>query len=74
MVERVSLGFVPPDRAEFRRRVIELIARGLTDEELTEQRASFVYGNAPAGSGITKASARHAVTHARLDQKRRLGP
>lgn len=74
MVERISLGFVPPDRAEFRRRVIESIARGLTDEELTEQRASFVYGNAPTGSGITKASARHAVTHTRLDQKRRPGP
>jgi hypothetical protein len=67
MVERVSLGFSPPDRAELRRRVAESIARGLTDEELTEQRVSFVYGNAPERSGITKDSARHAVSHARLE-------
>lgn len=29
----------------------------LTDEQLLEQRASFVYGNAPKGSRITKESA-----------------
>ena len=36
--------------------------RGLkvTDEQLAEQRISFVYGNAPAGSTITKESARKA--------------
>ena len=70
MVERVSLGFTPPDRADLRRRVAESIARGLTDEELTEQRVSFVYGNAPVGSGITKDSARHAVSHARLEVRK----
>ncbi len=32
----------------------------LTDEQLAEQRISFVYGNAPADSAITKESARRA--------------
>lgn len=70
MVERISLGFEPPNRAEFRERVFASIAKGLTDEELVEQKASFVYGNAPVGSGITKDSARHAAAHSRLDPKR----
>ena len=70
MVERISLGFSPPDRAELRRRVAASIAKGMTDEELAEQRASFVYGNAPAGSGITKDSARHAVAHTRIAIKK----
>jgi hypothetical protein len=38
----------------------------LTDEEIQEQRASFVYGNAPKGSRITKESARKAVTRIRV--------
>jgi len=66
MVERISLGFAPPDRSELRRRVAESIARGMTEVELAEQRASFIYGNAPADSGITKDSARYAVAHTRL--------
>jgi hypothetical protein len=70
MVERISLGFSPPDRSELRRKVAESIARGMTDAELNEQRASFVYGNAPADSRITKDSARHAVAHARMGVKR----
>ena len=43
-------------------------ARGvrLTEEEIQEQMASFVYGNAPKGSRITKESARKAVTHVRV--------
>ena len=66
MVERKSLGFAPPDRAAFRERVKQSIAKGITDDELAEQKASFVYGNAPERSGITKDSARHAATHSRL--------
>lgn len=38
----------------------------LTDEQLREQRASFVYGNAPKGSRITKESARKAVNSLRV--------
>jgi hypothetical protein len=33
----------------------------VTEEELFEQRISFVYGNAPQDSGITKETARSAV-------------
>jgi hypothetical protein len=67
MVERRSLGFTPPDRSEMRARVQASIARGISEEELVEQKASFVYGNAPVRSGITKDSARHAATHTRLE-------
>lgn len=38
----------------------------LTDEQLQQQRASFVYGNAPKGSRITKESAQRAATRIRV--------
>ena len=38
----------------------------MTDDELKAQRASFVYGNAPEGSGITKKSAAASVDRMRL--------
>lgn len=38
----------------------------MTDDELKAQRASFVYGNAPEGSGITKQSAKASVDRMRL--------
>jgi hypothetical protein len=66
MVERKSLGFSPPDRSDMRARVAASVARGLTNAELAEQKASFVYGNAPVRSGITKESARYAIANSRL--------
>lgn len=49
------------NRAPERPRLEELLERAkdheLSDEELRAQRASFVYGNAPKGSRITKESA-----------------
>lgn len=66
MVERKSLGFSPPDRSEMRARVAASVARGLSNAELAEQKASFVYGNAPVRSGITKESARYAIANSRL--------
>ena len=42
----------------------------LTEEELKEQRASFIYGNAPKGSRITKESAREAVDRIRVTGSR----
>jgi hypothetical protein len=44
--------------------------RGLkvTDEQLAEQRISFIYGNAPVGSAITKESARTASQRFRMKQ------
>jgi hypothetical protein len=38
----------------------------LTEDELKAQRASFVYGNAPKGSRISKESAEASVGHVRL--------
>lgn len=38
----------------------------VTDEQLLEQRASFVYGNAPKGSRITKDSATKSVSRIRV--------
>jgi hypothetical protein len=38
----------------------------LTDDQLKEQRASFIYGNAPKGSRITKESASAAVNRVRI--------
>jgi hypothetical protein len=38
----------------------------VTDEELREQRASFVYGNAPHGSRITKESALNSTIRIRV--------
>lgn len=38
----------------------------LTDDQLLEQRASFVYGNAPKGSRITKESAKESVKRIRV--------
>ena len=67
MVERKSLGFTPPDRVELRSRVKASIARGVTEDVLREQKASFVFGNAPSRSGITKDSARHAARRVRLE-------
>lgn len=66
MVERISLGFKQPDRSAIRERVLASVKRGVSEAELEEQKASFVYGNAPAGSGTTKESARHAASHMRL--------
>ena len=38
----------------------------LTDDAIREQTASFVYGNAPKGSRITKDSARRAASRVRV--------
>jgi hypothetical protein len=38
----------------------------LSEDMLAEQRASFAYGNAPAGSAITKESARQSAKTVRL--------
>lgn len=43
--------------------------RVLTDEELRQQRASFVYGNAPTGSRITRESAGISIDRLRVVQE-----
>lgn len=59
-------------RAPERPHLDELLQRAktavVTDEDLRLQRASFVYGNAPKGSRITKDSAEAATTHIRVSR------
>ena len=66
MAERKAALKRAPERPELQ----ALLARAktviLTDEQLQEQRASFVYGNAPKGSRITKESALRAVKRFRV--------
>jgi hypothetical protein len=51
------------DRAREETRNLEV-----TDDQLAEQRISFIYGNAPANSAITRESARRASIRFRLKQ------
>lgn len=66
MAERKAALGRAPDRPELRALLERAKSVTLTDEELLEQRASFIYGNAPADSQITKESARKAVRRIRL--------
>ena len=66
MAERKSALKRAPERPhldEFLERAKSVV---VTDEQLREQRASFVYGNAPKGSRITKESALQAVHRVRI--------
>jgi len=66
MVERKSA----LKRALARPRLDELVEQArdhtITNAELREQRISFVYGNAPKGSRITRESIEKSVDRARL--------
>ena len=68
MAERKSALKRAPARPELE----ELLERArhvvVTEEQLRQQRASFVYGNAPKGSRITKESAMKAVTRIRVTE------
>jgi len=68
MAERKSALKRAPERPELRRLLEEAKSLGVTDEELQAQRASFVYGNAPKGSRITKESALTASKRIRVTQ------
>lgn len=66
MVERKAALNRAPARPELDR-LLELAKNvTITESMLREQRASFVYGNAPKGSRITKASALSAVDRVRV--------
>jgi hypothetical protein len=64
-IRKATLRRAPP-RPELDRLLSEAKEHGVTDEELSEQRVSFAYGNAPEGSRITKESARSAASSLRL--------
>lgn len=66
MAERKSALRRAPRRPELERLLERAKAGPVTDEELREQMASFVYGNAPKGSRITKESAADAVKRIRI--------
>jgi hypothetical protein len=57
MAERKTALKRAPERPELQRLLEAAKSAVLSDEQLRDQRASFVYGNAPAGSRITKESA-----------------
>ena len=68
MAARKTVMTPAPARPELDRLIEKARRTGVTDTELVEQRASFVYGNAPQGSGITKESARAASKSVKLLQ------
>ena len=61
MAERKSALKRAPARPELDKLVEHSKAFGVTEAVLHEQRISFVYGNAPKGSRITKESAKKAA-------------
>ena len=66
MAERKSALNRAPDRPELQALLARAKATQITDAMLQEQRASFIYGNAPHGSQITKESARAAAARIRV--------
>jgi hypothetical protein len=60
MAERKSARKRAPERPELNALLTKAKTVVMTDEQLQEQRASFVYGNAPKNSRITKESARRS--------------
>jgi hypothetical protein len=66
MAERKSALKRAPERPELQQLLEQAKKVVVTNEVLQEQRASFVYGNAPKGSRITKESARTAAKSIRL--------
>ncbi|NBC32269.1 MAG: hypothetical protein GVY13_06285 [Alphaproteobacteria bacterium] len=68
MAERKSALKRAPERPELRRLLDRAKSIVLTEDQLQEQRASFVYGNAPYTSKITKESAIRAANRTRLSE------
>lgn len=55
-----------PPRPELDRLVAEGLERGITEEEFQEQCISWVYGNSPFDSDITRERAAEAVRNFRM--------
>ncbi|BBU63874.1 hypothetical protein MSC49_38090 (plasmid) [Methylosinus sp. C49] len=66
MAERKSALNRAPPRPDLEKLLERAKTAQITEAMLREQRASFVYGNAPKGSRITKASAMSAVDRVRV--------
>ena len=67
MAERKSAFRRVPERPELDRLLEQAKTVHLTDADLDEQRASFVYGNAPGNSRITKESVQRAAGRIRFN-------
>ena len=66
MAERKASLERAPERPRLRTLLDSAKTVTVTDAELRDQRASFVYGNAPKGSRITKDSATKSVERIRV--------
>ena len=66
MVERKTALKRAPDRPALNALLDEAKRYRISDAELREQRISFVYGNAPEGSRITRESAAKSVDRVKL--------
>ena len=66
MAERKAALRRAPDRPELRALLDRARTVTLTEEQLRQQKASFVYGNAPKGSQITRESAEESVDRIRI--------
>lgn len=66
MAERKSAFARAPERPLLQALLEKAKTIVVSDDVLQEQRASFIYGNAPENSRITKESARTAVTKIRI--------
>lgn len=66
MAERKLAVKRAPERPELDRLLEQAKTAELTDADLREQQVSFVYGNAPKDSRITKKSAERAVGRIRF--------
>lgn len=66
MAARKSFLRVAPENEELNRLVKEAIKKGVTEDQLAEQRVSFAYGNAPADSASNKDAVREDSKHNKL--------
>ncbi len=70
MAERKSALERAPERPALRALLDRAKTVELTEEQLLDQRISFVYGNAPMGSRITRDSAAKAARSLRVSKRR----
>ena len=69
MAERKSALKRAPVRPELDALLERAKSYNISDEELRQQRASFVYGNAPEGSRITRESALKSIDTLRVSRQ-----
>ncbi len=66
MAARKSFLRVIPENGELTCLIDEAVKKGVTDEQLAEQRISFAYGNAPVDSASNKETVREDLKHNKL--------